>query len=152
MKNFLYHNITERDCNSQVENDLMNFFFFIFEFRKMAEKPEEQFNIEDKIQKGKELYARGCRNYYVKRYSEAADDLSDACKFYGEAYGVDGDECGDALLLYAKALVALGQEENKLIEVPENEEEDEPAEEDDGEGEGEGEGEEEENEGELKIY
>lgn len=35
--------------------------------------------------------------------------------------------------MYAKSLVALGQEENKLIEVPENEEEDEPVEEDDGE-------------------
>lgn len=99
----------------------------------MAEKPEEQFTSEDKIAKGKELYGRGCRNYYVKSYSEAADDLSEACKFYAEAYGVDGDELGDVFLLYAKALVAVGQEENKLIEVPENEDADEPAEEDDGE-------------------
>lgn len=102
----------------------------------MAEKPEDQFNDEDKITKGKELYGRGCRNYYVKSYAEAADDLSEACKFYAEAYGVDGDELGDVYLLYAKALVAVGQDENKLIEVPENEDEDEPEEEDDGEVEG----------------
>lgn len=106
---------------------------------KMAEKPEDQFTSDDKITKGKELYGRGCRNYYVKSYTEAADDLSEACKFYTEAYGVDGDELGDVYLLYAKALVAVGQEENKLIEVPENEEEDEPVEEDDGEVEAEGE-------------
>lgn len=103
----------------------------------MAEKPEDQFSLDEKILKGKELYARGCRNYYVKSYSEAADDLSDACKFYTEAYGVDGDELGDVYLLYAKALVAVGQEENKLIEVPENEDDDdEPNEEDDGENNG----------------
>lgn len=107
-------------------------FLFLFSL-EMAEKPEDQFTSEDKIAKGKELYGRGCRNYYVKSYSEAADDLSEACKFYAEAYGVDGDELGDVYLLYAKALVAVGQEENKLIEVPENEDEDEPAEEDDGE-------------------
>ena len=102
----------------------------------MAEKPEDQFSLDEKILKGKELYARGCRNYYVKSYSEAADDLSDACKFYTEAYGVDGDELGDVYLLYAKALVAVGQEENKLIEVPENEDDDEANEEDDGENNG----------------
>jgi hypothetical protein len=105
----------------------------------MAEKPEDQFTSDEKIAKGKELYGRGCRNYYVKSYSEAADDLSEACKFYAEAYGVDGDELGDVYLLYAKALVAVGQEENKLIEVPENEDEDEPVEEDDGEMEQDGE-------------
>jgi nuclear autoantigenic sperm protein len=99
----------------------------------MAEKPEDQVTTDEKIVKAKELYGRGCRNYYVKSYSEAADDLSEATKLYAEAYGVDGDELGEVYLLYAKSLVALGQEENKLIEVPENEDEDEPAEEDDGE-------------------
>lgn len=99
----------------------------------MAEKPEDQFTNQDKISKGKELFGRGTRNYYVKSYTEAADDLSEACKFYAEAYGVDGDELGDVYLLYAKALVAVGQDENKIIEVPENEDEDEPVEEDDGE-------------------
>lgn len=85
----------------------------------MAEKPEDQFSSEEKVAKAKELYARGCRNYYVKSYSEAADDLSEACKIFGEEYGVDGDELGDVYLLYAKALCAVGQEENKLIDVPE---------------------------------
>lgn len=105
----------------------------------MAEKPEEQFSMDEKAAKAKELYARGCRNYYVKSYSEAADDLSEASKLFGEVHGVDGDELGDVYLLYAKALIATGQEENKVIDVPEDdddEDEDEPVEEDDGEEQG----------------
>lgn len=102
----------------------------------MAEKPEDQFNSEEKIAKAKELFSRGTRNYYVKSYSEAADDLSEASKLFGEEYGVDGEELGEVYLLYAKSLIAVGQEENKLIDVPEEDEDDddEPAEEDDGEG------------------
>lgn len=92
----------------------------------MAEKPEEQFTSEEKIAKAKELYARGCRNYYVKAYSEAADDLSEATQLYAEEYGVDGDDVGEVYLLYAKALIAMGQGENKLIEVPESDDDDEP--------------------------
>lgn len=88
----------------------------------MAEKPEDQFSSEEKIAKAKELYGRGCRNYYVKSFSEAADDLSEASKLFAEEYGVDGDELGDVYLLYAKALIAIGQEENKLIDVPEEDE------------------------------
>lgn len=91
----------------------------------MAEKPEDQISREEKIAKAKELYGLGCRNYYVKKYSDAADDLSEASKLLGEEYGVDGDELGEVYLLYAKALIAIGQEENKLIEVPENDGEDE---------------------------
>jgi nuclear autoantigenic sperm protein len=102
----------------------------------MAEKPEDLINNEDKIARAKELFAIGTRNYYVRSYSEAADDLAEASKLFGEVYGVDGDELGEIYLLYAKALIAIGQEENKLIEVPEeDEDEDEPVEEDDGEGE-----------------
>jgi nuclear autoantigenic sperm protein len=88
----------------------------------MAEKPEDQFNSDEKIARAKELYAIGCRNFYVKSFSEAADDLSEACKLFGEEYGVDGDELGEVYLMYAKALIAIGQEENKLIDVPEEEE------------------------------
>lgn len=95
----------------------------------MAEKPEDLETTTEKITKAKELYGRGCRNYYVKSYSEAADDLSEASKLMAEAYGVDGDELGEVYLLYAKSLIAVGQEENKLIEVPEEEDE---MEEDDG--------------------
>lgn len=85
----------------------------------MAEKPEDQYTSEERIAKAKELYGRGCRNYYVKSFSEAADDLSEASKLFGEEYGVDGDELGDVYLLYAKALIAIGQEENKLVEIRE---------------------------------
>lgn len=102
----------------------------------MAEKPEDQFSSEEKIAKAKELYARGCRNYYVKSYSEAADDLSEVSKLYGEEYGIDGDELGEVYLMYAKSLVAIGQDENKVIDVPEEDEDDEeeePIGEDDGE-------------------
>lgn len=90
----------------------------------MAEKPEDQFTSDEKIAKAKELYGRGCRNYYVKAYSEAADDLSEATKLYAEELGVDSEELGEIYLLYAKALIAVGQEENKLIDVPEEEEDD----------------------------
>lgn len=41
----------------------------------MAEKPEELETPEEKLQRAKELFGRGSRNYYVKAYSEAADDL-----------------------------------------------------------------------------
>ena len=95
----------------------------------MAEKPEDQFSRDEKIAKAKELYSVGCRNYYVKAYSNAADDLSEACKLYSDIYGVVGDELGDVYLLYAKALIAIGQEENKLIEVPEEDEDEEDDEE-----------------------
>jgi len=78
----------------------------------MAEKPDDQFTTEEKVLKAKELYGRGCRNFYVKCYTESADDLSEACKLYGEVYGVDGDELGEVYLLYAKALIAVGKNHN----------------------------------------
>ncbi|CRL02407.1 CLUMA_CG015326, isoform A [Clunio marinus] len=106
----------------------------------MAEKPEDQFSSEEKIAKAKELYARGCRNFYVKTYSDAADDLSEACKLFGEVHGIDGEELGETYLMYAKALIAVGQDENKIVDVPEEDSEDEPAEEDDGDSEVEAEG------------
>lgn len=103
----------------------------------MAEKPEDLFNSAEKIAKAKELFSRGTRNFYVKSYSEAADDLSEAAKLFGEEYGIDGDELGEVYLLYAKSLIAVGQDENKLIDVPEEEDEDdedEPVEGENGEG------------------
>lgn len=93
----------------------------------MAEKPEDQFSAAEKLEKAKELYARGCRNYYVKSYSDAADDLSEAAKLFSEEYGVDGDELGDCYLLYAKALIAVGRDENKLVDISEEESETEEA-------------------------
>lgn len=89
----------------------------------MAEKPEDQFNDEDIIARAKELYAIGCRNYYVRNYAEAADDLSEASKLFGEVYGIDGAEVGDVYLMYAKSLIAIGQGENKVVDVPDDEEE-----------------------------
>ncbi|KAL7041297.1 hypothetical protein ACKWTF_000714 [Chironomus riparius] len=93
----------------------------------MSDKPEEkvELTVEEKTLKAKELYAKGCRNYYVKNYTEAADDLSDACELYGELFGLQGDELGEVYLLYAKALIAVGQEENKLLDIQEEEDDDE---------------------------
>ena len=94
----------------------------------MADKPDDQITPEERIQQAKEMYARGCRNYYVKSYVEAADDLSEATQLYAAVYGVDADEMADVYLLYAKALTQIGLEENKVMEVPsesEDEEEDE---------------------------
>jgi nuclear autoantigenic sperm protein len=93
----------------------------------MADKPEEkiELTVEEKSLKAKELYGKGCRNYYVKNYTEAADDLSDACELYGELFGLQGDELGEVYLLYAKALIAVEQAENKLMDIQEEEEDDE---------------------------
>jgi len=90
----------------------------------MADQVVEQLTVEEKTLKAKELYGRGCRNYYVKSYSEAADNLSDACELYGEIYGVDGDELGEVYLLYAKALIAVEQSANKLMDIQEEDEDD----------------------------
>lgn len=91
----------------------------------MADQVEEQqLTVEEKTLKAKELYGRGCRNYYVKSYSEAADTLSDACELYGEIYGVDGEELGEVYLLYAKALIAVEKQENKLMDIQEEDEDD----------------------------
>lgn len=92
----------------------------------MAEKPEELASAEEKVAKAKELYGRGCRNYYVKSYSEAAEDLSQACTYYSEIYGPTHEELGEVYLLYGKSLIALGQDENKVVDVPEDSEEGSP--------------------------
>ena len=90
----------------------------------MADKPVEQVTVEEKTLKAKEMYGLGCRNYYVKSYSEAADNFSDACEMYTQIYGVDGDELGEVYLLYAKALIAVEQQENKLMDIQEEDEDD----------------------------
>jgi len=96
----------------------------------MADKPVEQVTVEEKTLKAKEMFGLGCRNYYVKSYSEAADNLSDACEMYTQIYGVDGDELGEVYLLYAKALIAVEQQENKLMDIQEDDDDDEDNEED----------------------
>lgn len=102
----------------------------------------------------KELFGRGSRNYCMKQYSDAADDLSACCTIYSELYGPTADECGSAYLLYAKSLIALGKDENNLIVPGEGEEEeddgDEDGEEGDEEEDGEDDGEEKTPEGEKE--
>lgn len=89
----------------------------------MAEKPEELETPEEKLVRAKELFGRGSRNYYVKAYSEAADDLSQACAIFASVHGPVADECGFPYLLYAKSMISLGQDENKVLDVPDEEEE-----------------------------
>ncbi|KAH8359426.1 hypothetical protein KR093_006550 [Drosophila rubida] len=79
-------------------------------------KPEQ--DREDKILKGKELFSQGSRNFLVKSYDEAADELSQVCQIYEEVYGELADELGQPLLLYAKSLIAMALDENKVIDVP----------------------------------
>lgn len=115
----------------------------------MAEKSETLVTKEEKVAEAKELFGRGSRNFCMKQYSEAADDLSACCAIYSDLYGPTADECGLPYLLYAKSLTALGKDENNLI-VP-GEEEEEGGEEDDeeeegGEEDGEAEGEDKESE------
>lgn len=109
------------------------FLSFTEQQNEMAEKPEDQYSSEEKIVKAKELYARGCRNFYVGSFSEAADDLSEASKLYAEELGVDGDDLGDVYLMYAKSLVAIGQEENKIVDVPDDEDDDDQEDEEEAE-------------------
>lgn len=87
---------------------------------------------EERLAAVKELYGRGSRNYLVKDYAQAADDLSEACALYAEIYGEGAHELGMPYLLYAKSLIALAQGgENKLLDVPEEQEDEDDDEEDD---------------------
>lgn len=99
----------------------------------MAEKTEIAMTVEEKIIQAKELYGRGRRNYLVKSYYEAADDLSRVCSMYADIYGSNSDELGMPYLLYAKCLIALAQDENNVFDVPEegSDEDDEGNDEDD---------------------
>lgn len=99
----------------------------------MADNPEEVIlTIDEKKAHGKELFGRGSRNYCVKLYEEAASDLSEVCEIFAEVYGQKSDELGLPYLLYAKSLIAVAQDENKVMNnVPEeNEGEDDDEEED----------------------
>lgn len=107
---------------------------------------------EEKMAEAKELFGRGSRNYCMKQYSDAADDLSACCTIYSDLYGPAAKECGPAYLLYAKSLIALGKDENNLIVPGEEEEEDDDDDDDDGDEEGEDNEEEgDENDGEEKA-
>lgn len=81
----------------------------------MAEKSETLVTKEERTNEAKELFGRGSRNYCMKQYAEAADDLSACCGIYSELYGPLADECGLPYLLYAKSLIALGKDENNLL-------------------------------------
>lgn len=87
----------------------------------------------EKILKAKELYSHGSRNFLVKSYAEAADELSEVCSLYVELYGELSDELGMPYLLYAKSLIALALDENKVIDVPDQEEDDDEDDEEEGE-------------------
>lgn len=118
----------------------------------MAEKSETLVTKEDKVAEAKELFGRGSRNFCMKQYSEAADDLSACCAIYSDLYGPTSDECGLPYLMYAKSLTALGKDENNLIVPGEEEEEgEEDDEEEGGEEDGEGEGEEKESEEKMET-
>lgn len=91
----------------------------------MSDSPDVPMTEEEKIVHAKELYARGSRNYLVKDYTEAADELSEVCALYAEIYGDNCNELGMPYLLYAKSLIALAQQgENKILEIPEEEPDD----------------------------
>lgn len=103
----------------------------------MADNPEEVIlTIEEKKAHGKELFGRGSRNYCVKLYAEAADDLSQVCELFAEVYGQKSDELGFPYLLYAKSLIAVAQDETKVMNnVPEENEGEDDDDEEDEEGE-----------------
>ncbi|XP_036229076.2 nuclear autoantigenic sperm protein homolog [Bactrocera oleae] len=86
-----------------------------------------------KLLEAKELYCYGSRNFLIKNYSDAADQLSQACAHYEELYGEQSNELGMPYLLYAKSLIALALDENKVIDVPDEEELDDDDDDDDDE-------------------
>lgn len=98
---------------------------------------EEPISKDEQIAQAQELLSVATRNYYVKAYSDAVDDFSTVCSIFSDVYGPSADELGTPYLMYAKCLVAVGQEENKIMEIPE-EQEDEQEEEDDDDEEQEG--------------
>uniref|UniRef100_A0A182N7B0 Tetratricopeptide SHNi-TPR domain-containing protein n=1 Tax=Anopheles dirus TaxID=7168 RepID=A0A182N7B0_9DIPT len=108
----------------------------------MAEKSETLVTKEERVNEAKELFGRGSRNYCVKQYADAADDLSACCSIYSELYGPNAEQLGLPYLMYAKSLIALGKDENNLIvagdEEEDGEDDDDEEEEDGEEGDGEG--------------
>lgn len=102
----------------------------------MAENTAQQISTDEQIAQAQELLSIATRNYYVKAYSDAADDFSTACSILSEVYGPSADALGKPYLLYAKCLIALGQEENKIMEIPEEQEEDDDDEEEEEEDDG----------------
>ncbi|XP_059620371.1 protein NASP homolog [Phlebotomus argentipes] len=99
----------------------------------MASSSREQ--SQEEIDRAKELLSSGTRNYYVKDYDHAVEDLSQVCTLYSDVYGTTADELGAPYLLYAKALIALAQNEVKLIDIPEGEDSEDSESESCGEGE-----------------
>lgn len=89
----------------------------------MADANVAQISQDEKIAQAQELLSIATRNYYVKAYADAVDDFSTVCEIFSEVYGPSADQLGKPYLMYAKCLIALGQEENKLMEIPEDEEE-----------------------------
>lgn len=89
----------------------------------MADKSEDIQSIDDKIALAKELYATGSRSYLVRSYSDALEDLSKACEMFEEVHGHLADELGLPYLMYAKSLIAVAQQgENKIVDVPDDDE------------------------------
>lgn len=87
----------------------------------MAEPDNSQISMDEKVAQAQELLSVATRNYYVKAYADAVDDFSTVCELFSEVYGPSAEKLGKPYLMYAKCLVAMGQEENKLMDVPEEE-------------------------------
>ncbi|XP_035898028.1 protein NASP homolog [Anopheles stephensi] len=97
----------------------------------MAENAKTVATKEERISEAKELFGHGSRNYCMKQYADAADDLSECCSIYSELYGPNAEELGLPYLMYAKSLIALGKDENNLIAAADGKDEDEVDDDDD---------------------
>lgn len=73
---------------------------------------------DEMLNRGNELYANGLKHLYTKEYQLAADEFSEACSALVSVYGDKAPELGMPYLKYAKALIALAQEEQCLMDVP----------------------------------
>jgi len=61
------------------------------------------------------LLASGAEHLEDGNYTDAADDLGSASELFAKVFGETADECGEAYLLYGKALLNVSIMENEVL-------------------------------------
>lgn len=58
----------------------------------------------------------GKRHLLVQDIPAAVSSFAESCKIFGDIYGENGVECGEAFFFYGKALLELARVENGVLE------------------------------------